>query len=654
MPRGPFVAITLACLMTIAWSARPGTQPAQPPSAQPAQSATFVGATTCQSCHRQAHDTWKSGRHSKMIQPAGPASVKADFSKDTITLRGRRYRLRAANGEYFITESFLTGKPREHRIEYTLGSRRIQHFLTTIENGWIVILPPSWDVQRQQWFDNMEIVRPDERDETLVQLWNKNCVGCHVSQQENNYRPATKTYATKWTDFGTSCERCHGPGSAHVQAHTQAQPGGAVSDQLIVRPTRLDPTSSSMICAQCHSLRDVIAPGYVAGADYYDHFQPLLENRPQKADDPAYWADGRPRRFSNDAIGLWQSQCFLRGGATCTNCHRAHLPDVDRNPQLAPANNALCTQCHEKIGAAISEHTRHLPGSTGSACVECHMPKTVISIKATMRDHTIGVPAPENTVAFGIPNACTECHADRKASWAVDALDKWWPRGRRAKLVERAQVFTAARAQRPEVLDRLIAIGADSDQGPLIQANAVGYLGSYKDPRVLPALLAASKANHPAIRSAALSGLGQLLEGEAPRAAIVAGLDDPRRAVRTSALMSLVNRGGGPLAPADLPRFQAASREFAARARPHQDDARIQRDLGLVHLLASDVDLAAEALQISVGLEPDRPSSRFLLAMARVGQGRTEEARALLKDVPSSDPYYKAAQDSLKQLGSPK
>jgi len=117
--------------------------------------------------------------------------------------------------------------------------------------------------------------------------------------------------------------------------------------------------------------------------------------------------------------------------------------------------------------------------------------------------------------------------------------------------------------------------------------------------------------------------------------------------------MSLVNRGGGPLGPPDLPRFQAATREFAARAQPHQDDARIQRDLGLVHLLASDVDRAAEALQISVGLEPNRPSSRFLLAMARVGQGRAEEARALLKEVPSSDPYYKAAQDSLKQL-SPK
>ena len=209
--------------------------------------------------------------------------------------------------------------------------------------------------------------------------------------------------------------------AAPTAGHTGAA-AASVTAEHIVRPTRLDAKASSMICAQCHSFRGVIAPGYAAGADYYDHFQPLLEYRPQKADDPAYWPDGRPRRFSNDAMGLWQSECFLRGGATCTNCHRAHLPDVDKNPQLAPGGNGLCTQCHDKIGAAVSDHTRHADGSRSSACVECHMPKTVMSNKATMRDHTIGLPAPENTVAFGSANACTECHTEQKASWAVEAL----------------------------------------------------------------------------------------------------------------------------------------------------------------------------------------------------------------------------------------
>ena len=59
------------------------------------------------------------------------------------------------------------------------------------------------------------------------------------------------------------------------------------------------------------------------------------------------------------------------------------------------------------------------------------MPRTVISLRSRMPDHTIGVPAPENTVRHGIPNACSECHQDKDAGWAVGVLAKWYPNGRR-------------------------------------------------------------------------------------------------------------------------------------------------------------------------------------------------------------------------------
>ena len=645
--------IAIALLLTMGWSARTRTQPAAPASStSPAAAATFVGAQACASCHREKYDTWKNGRHGKMIQPATQTTVEGDFSVARVTLHGRPYRLRAANGQFFITESYLTGKEQEHRVEYTLGSRRIQHYLTTIDHGRMIILPPSWDVQRHQWFDNMEIVRPDEDDQKPVQQWNKNCFGCHVSGQDNHYDPATQTYATRWTDFGTSCERCHGPGSVHVQRYTAAKDPAAVADPAIVKPTRLDPTTSSMVCAQCHSLRTIVAPGFTAGADYYDYFLPLLEYGPLKKQDPSYWADGRPRRFSNDAIGFWQSQCFLRGGATCTTCHRnPHEPDIDRNAQLAASNNALCTRCHKEIGAALTAHTRHAALSAGSSCVECHMPKTVVAIKSSMRDHTIGVPAPENTVAFGIPNACTECHTDKKPAWAVETLETWWPNGRRAKLVARARAFSAARAARPEALDQLIAIATSPSQDPLTRANAVGYLGGYADQRAATTLVAAAKADHPVIRAAAISSLGRLEIG-ASRATLLAALDDPRRAVRIPALIALFNKGGGPFDPAEEVRVRRVSAEFAARARLDQDDANTQADLGLVKLLLGEFDLAANALQISLGLNPERPSTKYLLALARLGQRRIDDARALLRQVPPSDPSYRAAHQRLKQLDS--
>ncbi len=659
--RSPFHLLATALLISLSWAVHVQPQAVQQaPSVQATgPGAAFVGAAACASCHQVTHDMWKSGRHSRMVQPATSVSVTGDFSKGSVTLRGIRYGLRTMDGQFFVTESYLTGKVQEHRVEYTLGNRRIQHYLTTLEDGRIIVLPPSWDVQRHSWFHNMEIVRPDEDAKTPVQQWNKSCVGCHVSQEDVGYRPATRTYTTHWMDFGTSCERCHGPGKAHVQQYARSRDTRPETQRLIVRPTRLDPNTSSMICAQCHSLREVIAPNFKAGEDYYDYFAPVIEYESQSDRDPAYWSDGRPRRFSNDAVGLWQSACFLRGGATCTTCHNdPHVPDIERNRQLASSNNALCTRCHEDIGARLTAHTRHRAESAGSSCVECHMPKTVISIKSTMRDHTISVPAPENTVAFGIPNACTECHADKKAAWAVDTLATWWPQGRRATLVARAQVFTAGRAGRPEALDRLIALANDGRESPLIRANAVGYLRNYADARAVSAILAAANAEYPVIRSTAIQSLKlsakAVADGErtggAVRAALLTALDDPRRTVRLSDLGSLINVGGEPFTTEDERRFRRVSREFAAKASLYQDDATVLGDLGVVQLLAGEFDLAANAMVNSRTLEPNRPSTTFMLALARLGQRRVDEARALLKQVPSSDPYYRSAQQRLKEL----
>ena len=588
-----------------------------------------------------------------MLQPAATASVVGNFSQGSVVLHGQRFELRAANGEFFITESYLTGKPQEHRIEYSLGSRRIQHYLTTIDKGWMIVLPPSWDVQRQQWFDNMDIVRPGLSAGTPVQQWNKDCVGCHVSGEEKGFNPATQDYHTRWTDFGTSCERCHGPGSLHVAAYSREPNTRPVEQRLIVKPTRLDPQTSSMICAQCHSLRNVINPGFKAGDDYFDFFMPRLEYDPGSDRELPYWPDGRPRRFSNDAIGLWQSACYRKGGATCTSCHHdPHDPNVERNPQLAASNNALCTQCHRAIGDQPTAHTRHAAGSAGSSCVACHMPKTVISINSTMRDHTMSLPAPENTVAFNIPNACNECHADKKAAWAVGVLNGWWPHGRRTQLVERAQAFTGGRRNAPAARDPLIAIAGDANAGPLIQATAVGYLRRYSGERVRAALLGAAAADHPAIRVAAIASLGDAEGGEddAVRAALVTALSDPRRAVRISALVSLINTRGRPLESSAAQRFQVVGREFAALSTLYEDDPGFDRDLGIVHYLGADFNRAAEMLQFALRLDPGRPSAGFLLALARLGQGRSAEARALLEQVPPSDPSYAAARRRLQQF----
>lgn len=605
-----------------------------------------TGAAVCGSCHAEQRAAWTAGRHSRMIQPATTSAVVGDFTKPAVVLRGKAYGLRRADGRYYITESTLGGRPVERRIDYTLGSRRIQHYLSTLEDGRIVVLTPTWDVQRAQWFDNVEIIRPDEADGTPVQVWNRNCVGCHVSREERGYDTGAGTYATSWQDFGTSCERCHGDGRTHVAAARTGAGTATPAEGAIVVPTRLDAARATAVCAQCHSLRDVAAPGFEAGADYDDYFVAKLEYTPRKEQDPVYWADGRPRRFSNDAIGFWQSRCYLKGGATCATCHDAHTPNVDRHASLAPANASLCTGCHEAIGRDIAGHAHHREGSAGASCVECHMPKEVVSIKATMRDHTIGVPAPANTVAFGIPNACTTCHTTKPATWAVARMQEWWPAGRQRAMVARAEAFTGGRAGRPEALPRLLALAADREAAPLTRANALGYLRRYRIAAAVQALTSALAAATPVERMVAASSLTQ--PGTAP--ALVAALADPVRSVRLAALVSLVNQGAPPPSATALARVRFVASEFAAQAALHEDDAVTQTDLGMVRLAAGDADRAAAALEHALVLAPGDDRATFVLGLAREVQRRGDDARALFRRVPPSAPFYAAAQARLRQL----
>ena len=129
--------------------------------------------------------------------------------------------------------------------------------------------------------------------------------------------------------------------------------------------------------------------------------------------------------------------------------------------------------------------------------------------------------------------------------------------------------------------------------------------------------------------------------------ALAAALDDPARAVRLSSLVSLI-RLGVLLESKDEARFRRVSREYMIRARQHLDDGPTQKDLGIMHLRTGEFDLAAAALENSLGL--GEPRSKFLLAIARIGQRRPDDARALLQQIPASDPDYHASIERLNAL----
>lgn len=611
----------------------------------------YVGAAACQKCHLKEYQVWSGSRHSKMVQPATTQAVRGDFDRGAVTLRAQAFRVRQRGGEFYITESCLTGKPVERKVEYTLGNRRIQHYLTTLPSGRVIVLPPTWDVVRKQWFHAFDIDDPDETSDVMVQVWNKNCYSCHVSQQEKNFDAAKNQYKTTWVNFGTNCERCHGPGSEHVAHYSAAvKPRGPARD--IVLQTRLDPARNTMVCAQCHSFRDIYVQGYTAGADYYDYFLPILEYSQPEDKDPAYWADGRTRRFSNDAFGLWQSECFLKGKATCLSCHvAAHETEIERNPQLRPDANALCAQCHEALGKNVAAHSHHAENSTGSSCVECHMPRTVLSIKAEIRDHSMSIPVPENSIRHGIPNACNLCHKDRNAEWALQQMNAWYQPASRQKLIRRADAFGLAHSGSASAVPLLLQILATPSEGPLVRGNAAGYLGRFtSDPKVSSALEAALGDTQPLVRAVAALRLNPPASQKASAiAALTQALGDRAGTVRLGAAVTLVSLEVAKLDGADGERLERAKEAYRARAALNTDDAMQQLGAGKFYLLTGDPVSALGALENSVKLDPGAPA-QYLLAYAHASRGEYQKAREVLAAIPAADPQYAKAQELLRAI----
>ncbi len=620
-------------------------------SLRAASAPTYVGAAACEKCHTREYQVWSGSRHSKMVQPATTQAVRGDFARGAVELRSQPFSVRQRDGDFYITESYLTGKPLEHHVDYTLGNRRIQHYLTTLPSGRVIVLPPTWDVLRKQWFHAFDIDDPDETSDVMVQVWNKNCYSCHVSQQQKNFDVEKNEYNTTWLNFGTNCERCHGPGSDHV-AHYSAptKPQGPAGD--IVLQTRLDPARNTMVCAQCHSFRDIYAQGYSAGADYYDYFLPILEYSQPEDKDPAYWPDGRTRRFSNDAFGLWQSECFLKGGATCVGCHvAAHETEIERNPQLRPDANALCTRCHEALGKSVSAHTHHAAASAGNSCVECHMPRTVLSIKAEIRDHSMSIPVPENTINHGIPNACNLCHKDRDAAWAQKQMNAWYSAASRQKLMQRADAFALARAGNPAAVPILLKILATPSEGPLTRGNAAGYLGRFnRDPKVYSALETALSDSQPLVRAVAALRLNPpAAQKTSAIAALTRALADPAATVRVGAAVTLAGLGIAHMDGASGVRLESAQQVYRARAKLNSDDAAQQLGAGKFYLLTGDPVSALGALQASLKLDPEVPA-RYFLAYAHAAQGQYQQAREVLETIPPTDSQYPKAQELLKAI----
>lgn len=434
----------------------------------------YVSSDKCQACHQAEYASWRRTYHRTMTQLALPENVQSDFRDATVNSRGIDYRV-FREGDTFWAEmpdpdrmmlAIQGGRDIDpasiervrRQVVMTTGSHHYQTFWvrsgrfdTVLQTLPLVYLPGE-----DQWIPRENAFLQPADSERMITQWNTHCIKCHSTGGVPGVK-GPQTVRTEVGELGIACEACHGPAEEHVAANRSPlrryglHVGGAV-DGTIVNPARLDHRKSSEVCGQCHGLFTAASEqagmhyaekgsSYRPGGDlsrerFYINF-PTADSPPGEWENfrlnreffkNSWWDDGTILVGGREYTAMQSVPCFTRGDMSCLSCHSMHHSDP--NDQLKPGMEgaAACVQCHDEplYTERVAEHTRHAPDSSGSNCLNCHMPHTTYALFSGIRNHTISSPSVASSVRHATPNACNLCHLDRTLAWTQDRLVEWY------------------------------------------------------------------------------------------------------------------------------------------------------------------------------------------------------------------------------------
>ena len=579
----------------------------------------YVGEKTCQACHPLQVQQWQNSHHDLAMQEANEKTVLGDFNNAKFTKLGVTSRFFKRDGHFMVNTRGSDNSLQNFEISYTFGVYPLQQYMVKFPQGKIQVLDIAWDSRTkelggQRWFSlhpNESIKADDVLHWTGPNLnWNYMCADCHSTNLKKNYNAATQSYDTQWDEINVSCEACHGSASAHldwaksteknrkdkgftIDLSSTTQNHWQINGQTHKPELLNDPIAGKQkieLCAKCHSRRSQLDDDFVPGDNFRDHYLPSLLT------DALYYPDGKIKDEVYVYGSFVQSKMY-QAGVTCSDCHNPHSLE-----SKAPGDK-VCAQCHLETDYASSKHHFHQQDSEGASCIACHMPaKTYMGVDER-NDHSFRMPRPDLAEQLAMPDACTNCHKDKKSPWAANAIKKWL-----GKSPQGYQKFGAAL----QALDQQneqglnLAYGVLLDEAPSIaKATVIGYLGEYPSRQTLMTALQMLRSKDADMRRQALVAL-QSFPLQHTVAQIFPLLNDPVKSVRL-----------------EVARLLAAV--------PSGTMQKQQADL-----LAKVIEEYRQSLLFSA----DRPESQVALAQLYSQQRRMGKAEAAFKQALILQPKY--------------
>ena len=453
------------------WAQRPDPSPLLPLN-RPVRDrgAEFAASESCRSCHPGNYASWPASFHRTMTQVADVDRVLAPMDGLRLSFDGFDYAVERRERAYFVRRrpagaGESAWEPAREVVLLT-GSHHLQIlWLETPDGRTLVQFPFAYIVAEKMWAPVTQtfLLPPEYKTFYAEGEWNGACMDCHVTQGRSRFIKDNR-FDSLVTEFGISCEACHGPAEEHARLNRNplrryARHFAGQGDETAANPARLDGPASTLACGQCHSVwafsdmdakidwnrhgvrfrpgetelgqRFIVQPG---GGDHAEQKRMIRDNNPHFFED-RFWADGMIRVTGREANGVQASPCFKGGEFSCVSCHEMHPASTRpealaawRKDQLKPGleSDRACLQCHPKLGENVAAHTHHAAGSPGSACYNCHMPHTTFGLLSAIRSHQVSSPTVRESTDHGRPNACNLCHLDQPLAWTAEKLEAWY------------------------------------------------------------------------------------------------------------------------------------------------------------------------------------------------------------------------------------
>ncbi|HHC80083.1 MAG TPA: tetratricopeptide repeat protein [Flavobacteriia bacterium] len=582
---------------------------------------SFMGSETCKTCHKKEFSAWQNSHHDLSMQVADSTSVLGNFNNTTFQSKGIKYHFFKKGNDFYVNTEGEEGMYQDYKITYTFGVTPLQQYLIDFKNGKKQCLLVAWDAKQQKWYDlqpKLKVTHNDWLHWTGGSMtWNNMCADCHSTNLHKNYDNTTQQYNTTFSIINVSCEACHGPSSTHVDYYQNNEKYKDKKPPKLYMDTLMASKELVQKCARCHSRRSQLTNYFDYQGHYLDHYNP------SKMIEPVYELDGQIKD-EDYVYGSFVQSKMYHNGVSCKDCHNVH------SLQLKKQGNALCLQCHAPKYNTPSHHF-HKQNTKASLCVNCHMAgKTYMGIDFR-RDHSFRIPRPDQSVSYGTPNACNQCHTDKSASWASKNIQKWYGK------------------HRPEHFSDNLLAGYHGDKKAFYEV-----ISNKKNPEIIRATAVTQYAN----QTLTQDEINELLHYVADASALVRNevilaankfnsfdaakiveplLLDTVRLVRISAAryFNIKNRG-----IFDNAKYKKAWQEYKEELTANADFASGQHQLALYYQTLGDVTAAINAYEKALKIDNYYNRARINLALLEYNQGHQKKAEELYLKVIEQEPEY--------------